>query len=219
MKLDKRASPADSPPQGDDEPRAVATQSRIVTVPNALSVLRIAGVPLFLWLILGAAAYEWAAVILMLSGFTDWLDGYLARRLHQTSRLGEFLDPMADRLYILAALIALLLSEIAPPWLVAAVVVRDALLLTTGPLLLWRGYRSLAVNFVGKTGTMSLLVAIPMLLIGASDVPLHGLIATVGWAFALWGVGLYWVAGALYLIQVARLVRGTAIPPLPAPTS
>jgi len=184
-----------------------ALQSRVITVPNALSVLRLAGVPLFLWLILGLAAYEWATVVLMVSGFTDWLDGYLARRLHQTSRLGQFLDPMADRLYILAALIALLITQIAPLWLVAAIVARDAMLLAAGPMLLWCGYKSLAVNFVGKAGTMALFIAIPMLLIGASDVSLHPLIATVGWAFALWGVGLYWVAGTLYIIQMTRLVR------------
>lgn len=182
-------------------------RDRVITVPNALSVLRIACVPLFLWLILGPAAYEWAAIVLIASGFTDWLDGYLARRLHQTSRLGQFLDPLADRLYIFASIVGLLLSGIAPLWLVAVLVVRDALLLATGPVLLWCGYKSLAVNFVGKAGTMALLIGIPMLLIGASDVPLHALIGIVAWGFALWGVALYWVAGTLYFIQVAGLVR------------
>ncbi len=201
MNLDQRVNVSDSESLGGAE------QSRIVTIPNALSVLRIAGVPLFLWLILAPAAYEWAAVVLILSSFTDWLDGYLARRLHQTSRLGQFLDPMADRLYILAALVALLISEIAPLWLVAAIATRDALLLASGPVLLWCGYRSLTVSTVGKAGTMGLLIGIPMLLVGASYAPLHALIGTVGWAFTLWGVGLYWVAGTLYIIQLTQLVR------------
>ncbi|MGI8648040.1 MAG: CDP-diacylglycerol--glycerol-3-phosphate 3-phosphatidyltransferase [Acidimicrobiales bacterium] len=184
-------------------------RSRIITVPNALSMLRIAGVPLFVWLIVGPAAYEWAAVVLMVSGFTDWLDGYLARRLSQTSRLGQFLDPLADRLYIFASLVALLVSSITPIWLVAAIVVRDVLLLCTGPILFRRGYRSLAVNFVGKAGTMGLLIAIPMLLLGASQVPLHAAIAIAAWAFALWGVALYWVAAALYFTQLLQIMRGT----------
>ncbi len=192
-----------------DPEQADVERSRIITVPNALSMLRIAGVPLFAWLIVGPAAYEWAAVVLIVSGFTDWLDGYLARRLRQTSRLGQFLDPLADRLYIFASLLALLVSQIAPIWLVAAIVVRDVLLLCTGPILLRRGYRSLAVNFVGKAGTMGLLIAIPMLLLGASQVPLHAVIATVAWAFALWGVALYWVAAALYFAQLLQIMRGT----------
>src|SRR5438128_5207185 len=83
-----------------------ATGDRVLTIPNLLSVLRLLGVPLFLWLLLGPHADGWAIVVLAASGFSDWLDGKLARLLNQTSRLGVLLDPAADRLYILATLVA-----------------------------------------------------------------------------------------------------------------
>ncbi|HEX3733450.1 MAG TPA: CDP-alcohol phosphatidyltransferase family protein, partial [Mycobacteriales bacterium] len=169
--------------------------------------LRILGVPLFVWLIVGPNAYAWAVVVLVASGATDWFDGYLARRLNQTSRLGQFLDPLADRLYIFAALISLLISGVAPIWLILAVLLRDVILLATGPVLVRYGYRTLAVNFVGKGGTMALLVAIPMLLLGASNLPGHGAITAIAWGFTIWGVAMYWIAGVLYLTQLSQIIR------------
>ena len=109
--------PGGSPPVADRE----ALPDLVWTLPNALSILRLLGVPLFLWLLLGPEADGWALVVLMISGFTDWLDGKLARWLNQGSRLGALLDPAADRLYIVAALIALALRGIVPEWLVARV--------------------------------------------------------------------------------------------------
>ena len=106
---------------------------RILTVPNVLSGLRLLGVPVFLWLILGPEADGWAVALLMVSGFTDYLDGYLARRWHQISRLGQLLDPIADRLYILATLIGLGIRDIIPWWLVIFLLLRDVMLLATGP--------------------------------------------------------------------------------------
>ena len=100
----------------------------MITVPNLLSVLRLAGVPVFLCLLLGPRADGWAIVVLVVGGFTDWLDGKLARLLGQFSAVGALLDPAVDRLYILAALVALGVREVVPWWAVAALVARDVVL-------------------------------------------------------------------------------------------
>src|SRR5829696_1647782 len=105
-----------------------ARRSAVWTLPNAVSALRLLGVPLFLWLVLGPEADVLALLLLMFSGFTDWLDGYLARRLNQASRLGEILDPVADRLYILAVVIGLAVREIIPWWVAVILPLRDVLL-------------------------------------------------------------------------------------------
>ena len=140
--------------------------SSVWTLPNAVSMLRLLGVPLFLWLVLGPEADVLALVVLMLSGFTDWLDGYLARRLNQTSKLGEILDPVADRLYILAVVIGLGFREIVPWWVVVILPARDAFLWCLVPFLRTRGYSALPVHFLGKAATFNLLYAFPLLFVG-----------------------------------------------------
>lgn len=180
---------------------------RVWTVPNALSVLRLLGVPLFLWLLLGPHADGWAIAVLALSGITDWADGKLARLLDQSSRLGALLDPAADRLYIVATLIALAVREVVPLWLVLLLVGREVVL--GGALLVLRryGYPPLQVHYVGKAATFLLLYAFPILLL-ADAVPAVAAVARpVGWAFAIWGTALYLVAGVFYLVQVAGIVR------------
>lgn len=192
---------------------------RIWTVPNALSFLRLLGVPLFLWLILqdDATADYWAVALLMVSGFTDYLDGVLARRLHQISRLGQLLDPLADRLYIIATLLGLALRDIVPWWLVIALLARDAVLAATLPILRRLGYGPLPVHFLGKAATFNLLYAFPLLLLGDGSGTLALVARVVGWAFAIWGSALYWWAGLLYLWQVRQLARearrGTPLAP------
>ena len=185
---------------------------RAWTLPNVLSFLRLAGVPLVLWLILGPQADLLAVLVLALSGLTDWLDGYLARAWHQTSRIGQMLDPIADRLYILAVLIGLALREIVPWWLVVIVVGRDLFIPLLIPVLKTRGYSSLPVHFVGKVATFSLLYAFPLVLLGSGEEGWLQLAWVVGWAFAIWGTALYWYAGGLYLVQTVRLLRST--PPI-----
>ena len=101
---------------------------RVWTLPNALSVLRLLGVPLFLWLLLGPEADGWAIIVLMLAGISDWADGKIARALDQRSQLGTLLDPAADRLYIVATLVALALRDVVPLWLVALLVGRELVL-------------------------------------------------------------------------------------------
>jgi cardiolipin synthase (CMP-forming) len=185
-----------------------ASADRIWTVPNALSVLRLLGVPLFLWLLLGPHADLAALVVLALSGVSDWADGVLARRLHQTSRLGALLDPAADRLYILATLVGLTLRHIIPWWLAAVIIGRDLLLAPTVPLLRRRGLDPLPVHYLGKAATFSLLYAFPLLLLATRDGTVADIARPLAWAFTIWGTGLYLWAGALYLVQFRQILRG-----------
>ncbi len=200
------------PPATDADHAGTPAVSRdaIFTVPNLLSFARLLGVPLFLWLLLGPHADGWALAILMISGVTDWADGVLARKLNQTSTLGALLDPLADRLYILATLAGLVLRQVIPWWLAAAIIGRDLVLLTTLPALRRRGLTSLPVHYLGKAATFNLLYAFPLLLIGTQDSTLGEIAKPIAWAFTIWGTGLYLWAGGLYLIQVRRL---TAAPP------
>lgn len=189
------------------EQGAVAGEStRVLTIPNVISVVRLAGVPLFLWLVLGPEEDGWALGVLLLSGITDWLDGYLARRLHQTSKLGQILDPVADRFYILAVVIGLAWRDIIPWWLAVLLPARDLLLWGLVPFLRTRGYHALPVHFLGKAATANLLYAFPLLLLGDGDGVVAMLANVFGWAFAIWGTGLYWWAGLLYAWQVRKLL-------------
>ncbi|HET8665000.1 MAG TPA: CDP-alcohol phosphatidyltransferase family protein [Nocardioides sp.] len=183
--------------------------SRVWTVPNALSFLRLLGVPLFLWLVLGPEADGWALALLAASGVTDYLDGYLARRLGQTSRLGQVLDPVADRLYILAVVIGLAIRDVVPWWFAVVLPLRDLLLWGLVPILRTRGYSALPVHFLGKAATFNLLYAFPLLLLGDGTGDTATLAKVFGWAFAGWGIGLYWWAGVLYAYQVYKLVKTT----------
>jgi cardiolipin synthase len=183
--------------------------ARVWTVPNALSFLRLLGVPLFLWLVLGPEADGWALAVLAASGITDYLDGYLARRLDQTSQLGQVLDPVADRLYILAVVIGLALRDIVPWWFAIVLPLRDVLLWGLVPILRTRGYSALPVHFLGKAATFNLLYAFPLLLLGDGTGSAATLAKVFGWAFAGWGIGLYWWAGILYAYQVYKLVKST----------
>lgn len=183
----------------------------IVTLPNLLSFSRLFGVPLFLWLLLGPHADGWALVVLMLSGATDWADGVLARRLNQMSRLGALLDPLVDRLYILATLVGLVLRNVIPWWLAALIIGRDLVLLTTLPALRRRGLTSLPVHYLGKAATFNLLYAFPLLLLGSHTGTLSATAKPIAWAFTIWGTGLYLWAGGLYLIQFRRVLARPAV--------
>ncbi|CAN5227783.1 CDP-alcohol phosphatidyltransferase family protein [soil metagenome] len=204
-----------------DDREAVATDAgsgdRVLTVPNVLSLIRLAGVPLFLWLVLGPESDFWALLVLMVAGFTDYLDGNLARRLNQTSSLGQVLDPVADRLYILAVVVGLVLRDIIPVWLAVSLPLRDVLLFCVLPFLRSRGFSALPVHYLGKAATAALLYAFPLLLLGDDTGSLAAVAQVVGWAFTVWGVGLYWWAGLLYVWQVRTLLVTT--PPARATTA
>ncbi|AWS42882.1 CDP-alcohol phosphatidyltransferase family protein [Streptosporangium sp. 'caverna'] len=188
-------------------PEASGAEDRIWTVPNALSLARLLGVPVFLWLVLGPKADGWAVALLMLAGFSDWLDGKIARAWNQTSRLGRLLDPLADRLYILATLFGLAMRGIIPWWLALAIPLRDVMLLGI-PLILRRlGYGpALPVHFLGKAATANLLYAFPLLFLARYDAWYADPAQFVGWSLAIWGTGLYWWSGVLYWVQVRQLM-------------
>jgi cardiolipin synthase len=189
---------------------------RVLTIPNGISAARLAGVPVFLWLVLGprtATADYWAVGLLIAAGLSDWLDGKIARAFNQASRLGQLLDPAADRLYIVATIVALAVRQIIPWWLVAVLAVREVTVGIALALLKRRaGYGTLQVSFVGKAATLCLLYAFPLLFLG--DHPGWGgtLARVIGWAFATWGTVLYWWAAMLYLAQVRNLVSRSGRP-------
>ncbi|HMD24723.1 MAG TPA: CDP-alcohol phosphatidyltransferase family protein [Streptosporangiaceae bacterium] len=188
---------------------------RVLTIPNALSAARLAGVPVFLWLVLGprtATADYWAVALLIVAGATDWLDGKIARALNQGSRLGEVLDPAADRLYIAATIVALAVRDIIPWWLVAVLALRE--LVVGGALAVLKrrvGFGTLKVSLVGKTATLCLLYAFPLLFLGDHAGWGGTLARVIGWAFAVWGTVLYWWAAMLYLAQVRNLASSSGV--------
>jgi cardiolipin synthase len=181
--------------------------SRVLTVPNIISLVRLALVPVFAVLIV-VGEDGWALLVLAVSGATDWLDGVLARRLNQVTRLGQILDPFADRLFIFVTMIGLAWREVVPPWLVIAIIARDVLLALTVPVLARLGYGTLNVTLVGKIATFALLYAFPLLLLAEVPGWIGAAAHVVGWAFTWWGVSLYWLAGLQYVAQVRRLAAG-----------
>jgi cardiolipin synthase len=185
----------------------VTTSNRIWTVPNVISFIRLLGVPLFLYLLIGPHHDGAAVAVLALGGTTDWVDGYVARRLGQVSRLGELLDPFADRLYILAALIGLTVRDVVPWWLTAALLLREAVLGVALLVLRRHGYGPPPVHYLGKTGTFVLLFAFPVLLLAKAAPAIAPVVSPIGWGLAWWALGLYWAAAVLYLAQTAALLR------------
>lgn len=177
------------------------------TVPNAVSMVRLALVPVFAVLIVSGQDV-WALVVLAVSGVSDWLDGFLARRWDQVTKLGQVLDPVADRLFILVTLVGLAWRELVPWWVVAAVLARDLMLTSLVPVLARHGYGPLPVSFVGKAATFALLYAFPLLLLAGSPGVVGDVAVVLGWAFTWWGIGLYWWAGLQYVGRTRALVRG-----------
>jgi cardiolipin synthase len=198
---------------------AAAGADRIWTIPNGLSALRLLGVPLFLWLALGPNANGWAVGVLAVAGLTDYADGKIARRYNLTSRLGELLDPAADRLYILATLAALTTLGIVPIWLSAVLVGRD-LVLSGGLIVLRRaGFGPPPVHFVGKAATFNLLYAFPLLLLSTYHDTFGHVVRPLAWAFTGWGTGLYLWSGWLYLLQERNLLATRSSRRLPGARS
>ncbi|MBU8860980.1 CDP-alcohol phosphatidyltransferase family protein [Micromonospora sp. WMMB482] len=201
--MSRRPAPAEQP----DSATATVMGDRILTLPNLISFVRLLGVPVFLYLFLVVRADVAAIVVLAVGGTSDWVDGWIARRLGQVSRLGELLDPLADRLYILATLLAFTAREVVPWQFTGALLARELLLLASLGVLRRYGYGPPPVHYVGKTATFLLLAAFPILLL-ADAVPEAGTAAgAIGWGLAWWGLVLYWAAGAMYVVQAARLVR------------
>ncbi len=180
--------------------------SRIATVPNALSFFRLLLIPVFLVFLL-THEYLMALITLVVSSATDFVDGFVARKFNQVSRVGQLLDPAADRLFIFSTLIGLAWGGFVPWWLAGVIIARDVLLLVIGILLANNGYGPLPVHHLGKMGTFALLFAMPLLVLAATFPSIDQIANPVGWAAALWGVFLYWWAGVIYALEAGRIIR------------
>lgn len=191
-----------------DEPQEAS--DRIVTIPNALSLARLLALPL-IYLDLVSGRLTRAFVLLVIFAATDWLDGYLARRLDQISRLGTLLDPISDRALFLVVGIAFVVAGLLPVWALVLIVARDVAVLAVGGALLAAGKAPPAVTRIGKAATFGLMWAFPIWLVaamvgdGATDP--HGALAVLGWAVYLVSVVLYYVSAGQYAVEVARRSR------------
>lgn len=191
------------PPQADTSPAS----GRVLTAANLISFARLLGVPLFLFLLLGTDATGLAVAVLAVGGTTDWVDGLVARRFGQVSRVGELLDPLVDRLYIAATVLAFTVEQVLPLAFTVALFARELVLLVCLGVLRRHGFGPPPVHYLGKTATFVLLAAFPVLLLAHASAASQWLAHPVGWALAWWGIGLYWLAAVLYVGQVAGLVR------------
>lgn len=194
---------SDPDPAGDT---VAPVSDRVLTVPNVISLLRLLAVPVVGVLIVQGHLVA-AFVVLVCAGASDWLDGVIARRFQQTSRLGRFLDPSADRLFILVTIVGLAYQQIIPWWLVAAILAREVAVGACLPTMVRHGYAGFPVHVAGKAGTFALMYAFPLLLLAHIDGAVGTIAWVTGWAAALWGVFLYWAAGLIYLNQFRHVLR------------
>ena len=179
---------------------------RVWTIPNVLSFLRLGSVPVFLWLFI--KGHENAAVIIYAVGAgTDFLDGWIARKTNSVSELGKLLDPLADRVFIIALAIALVERETLPLWLAVSIFARDALLLAAFPIMERRKIERIRVNFTGKTATAALLFGLTAL--AWSETSFAGAAAGewLGMGFTVFGAVLYWVAGTMYAVEAVKKLK------------
>lgn len=189
-----------------DKDVSSTVSTRIVTIPNILSLFRLLLIPVFFVLLL-TGHLGWALVLIAVSAVTDFVDGYVARHFNQVTRLGQLLDPAADRLFILTTLLGLGLVGVLPWWFIAVIVARDVLLLVLGVVLANHRFGPLPVHHLGKMGTFAILFTMPVLLLAAAFPETAWLALPVGWAAGIWGVFLYWWAGVAYALQAARMIR------------
>jgi len=181
-----------------------------LTIPNALTILRGLGIPLFIYLALSLEADGWAILTLAVAGATDYFDGKLARAWNQTSKFGEFLDPAIDRLYINATLIVLYLRDAIPLWLIVILFSRDLILLFFALALQLKHQPPLKVSYLGKAATFNLLYAFPLLLLALVD-SWHGTLAFIaGWSFTIWGLGLYIGTGIGYIRDAVATITAVS---------
>jgi phosphatidylglycerophosphate synthase len=183
------------------------THDRVLTVPNVLSGIRLALIPVLVYVLLVAHADAWAVATLIFSGGSDWADGKIARLLNQSSKLGELLDPAVDRLYMIAVPVTFGLRGIVPWSIIGVLLARDALLAASLPVLRSRGLSALPVTYVGKAATFSLMSAFPLILLGQGDASWNRVLLACGWAFLIWGIATYLWAFVLYAVQVMLVVR------------
>ena len=180
--------------------------SRIFTVANAVSVVRLMAIPVFLWLVIEDRLLI-AFVLLVVAVLTDFVDGMIARRMNEITKLGQFLDPFADRLFIAATVIALAIQDVVPWWFVIAVMLRDALLGIGGVVMARYGAATLPVKWWGKVATFAMLVVLPLFLLGAVVPEVGEITNPIAWVLALATVALYWVVGFSYLFDAISIAQ------------
>lgn len=183
-------------------------EQRVWTIPNILSFIRLALVPVFLYLLLDRHAWGPATAILMFGGISDWADGKIARLVpNQSSRLGALLDPLVDRIYMVAVPVGLAFAGVVPWAVVAILLGRDLVLAATLPLVRGRGLDALPVTYIGKSATFALMSGFPLVVLGQWDALWSTVIGAIGWGFVIWGIGMYLWSAVLYLIHVRMVVR------------
>ena len=194
---------------------SLAGEDRILTIPNVISFLRLACLPLFLWLLFARDNRAGAACLLLAIGATDWVDGYIARRYHQVSTLGKVLDPVADRLLFFVGIGGILIDGSVAVWFAVAVLVREVLISIATVTLALLGARRIDVTWYGKAGTFALMGAFPAFLLGASDFRWHEAATVLGWLVGIPGLLLSWYALILYVpiaIEALRVGRADRHP-------
>jgi len=182
-------------------------ESRILTVPNLITVVRLACLPIFVWLLLSEQNRAAASVLLGALGATDWVDGYIARRFNQTSTLGKVLDPVADRLLFFTALIAILIDGCAPRWVCWAVLIREIVISVATLVLAALGARRIDVTRAGKMGTFLLMFAFPAFVAGASTFWWAPISTNLAWLFVVPGLIFSYWAAVLYVPIGRRALR------------
>lgn len=198
---------SDNVDRGAEGPSAVSAEDRILTVPNLVTVIRLACLPLFVWLLLGIGNRWGAGLLLGVLGATDWVDGWIARRWNQVSNVGKVLDPVADRLLFLVTIVAIVIDDAAPLWLCVAVLAREVVISLATLVLAALGARRIDVTWYGKAGTFALMFAFPAFLWSGSAWSLDGLFAVLAWGFAIPGLVLSYWAAVLYVPLAARALR------------
>jgi cardiolipin synthase len=187
-----------------------AQTDRVLTIPNVISFLRIALIPVFVALIVGPDTTRAGLVLFVIVVATDWVDGALARATGQVSDLGKILDPVADRLAIAAGLIALVVADAFPLWAALLILVRDVAVLIAGLVLLSKRRARIEVRYLGKVATFALMTAIPCVAWGSLGYPLAPAALACGWAFYSVGIVEYYIATVLYVGDLQRAWRGTS---------
>ena len=182
-------------------------RERVLTVPNMLSVVRLVLLPVFLYLLLVVHADAWATGILMFTGASDWADGKIARLMNQSSRVGELLDPLVDRIYMVTVPIAFALRHFVPWWIVAVLIGRDLVLAATLPALRSRGLSALPVTYIGKAATFGLMAGFPLILLGQFHAQWSRVVLAIGWGFLIWGMATYLWSFVLYMVQFVMVMR------------
>ena len=188
-------------------PTILPVSRRVVTLPNLLSFLRIALIPVFVVLIVDPDTTAVGLVVLIVVMATDWVDGAVARATGQVSELGKVLDPVADRLAMAAGLIALVVRDVFPLWAALLILVRDLAILVAGAFLLVRGHARIEVRYIGKVATFALMASIACIAWGNLGYVLAEAALACGWAMFAAGIIEYYVATALYVGDLRRAWR------------